>query len=92
MVVDIPALADLGARLRHLQREFDRLGHKVEDYATVFGSHEIEQALGDFARNWSDSRHEIDELLGHLAQAAEAAAEAYAATEAEISAALGGGS
>lgn len=83
--VDLASVQDLAARLRGLKQQFEGLEDDMEATAAVLGSPEVADALEAFASNWSDKRRQIVRELDEVAGYAVAAADAYAACEAELS-------
>jgi len=61
-------------------------------YDGISGSREVDDALADFFRHWSDGMHSIHEDLTETGQRLAAAADAYAETDAGVERSAGGGS
>jgi hypothetical protein len=85
ITVDITGLADLAVRLRALRQEFDGVEDVVRGYEEAVGSREVASALDAFAGNWSHERKQIAKQLDEVAGYVQAAAEAYASVESELS-------
>ncbi len=88
--VDLPALQDMAARLRGAQEEFESLEDRIGGHRDAIRSDVIASSLENFASNWSDARRDIIEQIQNVAGYAGMAADAYAATEGEISDAFDG--
>jgi biopolymer transport protein ExbB/TolQ len=85
ITVDIAAVAELARRLQALAQEFDAVDDVVRGYHDAVGSSDVAAALDDFAGNWSRERKKIRRQMEEVAGYADAAAEAYASIENEIS-------
>lgn len=81
--VDLDALRDLAGSLKGLQVEFERAGDVAEDSGVCF--HELQDALHQFAANWSDKRRQIGDMINDVAGCVEHAANAYHEVENSLS-------
>lgn len=86
--VDHGALAEMAGELMGLTAEFEGLEDVVEGYEAAVGHDGLAGRLDDFASNWSDKRREMVKAMEAVAGYADAAADAYGQTEAELCGAI----
>jgi hypothetical protein len=89
--VDIDGLAQLARTLSAIQHQLDGLGRDFGRYDAAIGAPKVKAQLSQVAGNWSIARQGINKELARLAAMAEAAAEAYRATDEAVARAAGGG-
>jgi uncharacterized protein YukE len=83
--VDVEGLRTLARDLAGIQQDFRDLGADFGMYDSVLGAQAVKQELSKVAGNWKKSRRRIDDELAELGRMVSAAADRYAATEADLS-------
>lgn len=80
--VDLDGLYDMAGRLKGLQEEFERADDVAEDSGVCFP--ELQQAMHQFAANWSDKRRKIGEMIDDVAGCVENTGRVYHEVERTI--------
>jgi hypothetical protein len=88
--VDIDALEALSHRLVDIEQKLRSLGRDLGAFDAVIGARPVREQLSELAGNWDHARRRLMDELRELGAMAQAAANEYRATEAELSRSFSG--
>jgi uncharacterized protein YukE len=78
------SLRALAGRLEGIRAELAGTGAVIGGYAGLLGSPDVDWALDEFFRNWSDGMNKIEGHLDGVVERLRAAADVYVQTDLQI--------
>ena len=88
--LNLARLLEAGSRLTSVKSEFENASANARGLADAVGHDGLADALIDFADKWDDTREDMVENIGTLAEAASGISEAFSQLDSEYAAALEG--
>lgn len=88
--IDLARLDEAGRQLTAVKHEFEHASNNSRSLADAVGHDGLADALIDFADKWDDTREDMVENIGTLAEAASGISEAFSQLDSEYAAALEG--